>query len=52
MSVLSFEKTAVGYGQEVLLSDPSFCVGAGEIVSLLGPNGTGKTTIIKTAAGL
>lgn len=52
MSVLSFEKTAVGYGQEVLLSDLSFCVGAGEIVSLLGPNGTGKTTIIKTAAGL
>ena len=34
------------------MEDVSFSVKPGEIFSLIGPNGSGKTTIIKTIAGL
>ena len=34
-----------------LLSDVSFRVGAGDVTALVGPNGTGKTTLLRVAAG-
>jgi Cu-processing system ATP-binding protein len=40
------------YGERIALHELSFFVDAGEIVALLGPNGSGKTTTIKAAAGL
>ena len=34
------------------ISDVSFEVGSGEIVTLLGPSGCGKTTTLRCIAGL
>jgi ATPase subunit of ABC transporter with duplicated ATPase domains len=34
-----------------LLSDVSFRVSAGDVTALVGPNGTGKTTLLRVAAG-
>ncbi len=41
-----------GYGQSRVLYDVSFAIGAGEVVTLLGRNGMGKTTTIRTIMGL
>lgn len=40
------------YGGNVVLNDMSFDIPAGKIVGLLGPNGCGKTTLIKILVGL
>ena len=40
------------FGNKTVVADVSFTIQPGEIFSLIGPNGSGKTTIIKTIAGL
>jgi Cu-processing system ATP-binding protein len=40
------------FGAQVAVADLTFTVEAGEVVALLGPNGSGKTTSLKAAAGL
>jgi branched-chain amino acid transport system ATP-binding protein len=50
--MLRVEKLAAGYGPAQVLFDVSFTVGAGEVVTLLGRNGMGKTTTIRTIMGL
>ena len=50
--MLTVENLQSGYGGTQVLFDISFTVGAGEIVTLLGRNGMGKTTTIKTLMGL
>jgi len=52
MPVLSVENLNVGYGQVQILWDVEFVVGKGQTVSLLGNNGAGKTTAVKTISGL
>ena len=41
-----------GYGEAVVVRGVSLDVGAGEIVALLGRNGMGKTTFIRSIMGL
>jgi branched-chain amino acid transport system ATP-binding protein len=50
--VLEFANVSVGYGDLTVVHDASFRVDAGEVVSLVGSNGAGKTTILRTIAGL
>ena len=50
--MLAVQNLQAGYGPAQVLFDVSFTVGAGEVVTLLGRNGMGKTTTIRTVMGL
>jgi Cu-processing system ATP-binding protein len=50
--VIAFERFTKRYGAITAVNDVSLHVASGEIVALLGPNGSGKTTMLKAAAGL
>jgi branched-chain amino acid transport system ATP-binding protein len=50
--VLTVEKLQAAYGAARVLFDVSFSVGEGEMVTLLGRNGMGKTTTISAIMGL
>ena len=49
--ILITEKLSVGYN-EVLISDVNLKVKKGEIISIVGPSGIGKTTLLRTIARL
>ncbi|EIQ7097378.1 ABC transporter ATP-binding protein [Enterococcus faecalis] len=50
--MLKIENLSVHYGMIQAVRDVSFEVNRGEIVSLIGANGAGKTTILRTISGL
>ena len=50
--VLEFRRVSSGYGRAQVLFDLDLRLGAGEVVALLGRNGAGKSTALKTAMGL
>ena len=50
--MLEIEKINVFYGAIQALTDVSFNVEEGEIVALIGANGAGKSTTLKTLSGL
>lgn len=47
-ALLSVKNLTSGYGNKVILSNISFEVNKNEVVGLLGANGCGKTTLIKS----
>jgi branched-chain amino acid transport system ATP-binding protein len=50
--MLAVDRLAASYGPAQVLFDVSFGIDAGEAVTLLGRNGMGKTTTIRTLMGL
>ncbi len=50
--MLEVKGVSVGYKDLVAVQDVSFTVKRGEVVSLIGSNGAGKSTILRTIAGL
>ena len=50
--LLEVRGLAAGYGKKTVLQDVSFHVDEGEIVTILGHNGAGKSTTLKTILGL
>jgi Cu-processing system ATP-binding protein len=50
--VISFRAFTKSYGEHTAVDSLDLEVGPGEAVALLGPNGSGKTTSLKAAAGL
>ena len=51
-AMLKVEGINVYYGAIHAIKDVSFQVNEGEVVTLIGANGAGKSTILKTIAGL
>ena len=51
-NLLNVENLNVYYGSIHAIKDVSFHVAEGEIVSLIGANGAGKSTVLKTISGL
>lgn len=52
MLILDVNKLAKNFGYEQLFEDVSFTLNEGESVAIVGPNGCGKSTILKIIAGL
>ena len=51
MNLVTTNKITVKYGSHTVLRDVSINVNAGEIVTIVGPNGSGKTSLVKTIIG-
>ncbi len=51
-SIVSVRDVSFAYGTETVLEDISFCVPNKCLVGIIGPNGGGKTTLLKLILGL
>ncbi|MBE5738151.1 MAG: ABC transporter ATP-binding protein [Clostridiales bacterium] len=50
--ILSAKKLSIGYSDGIVCKDINFCVNKGDFLCIIGENGTGKSTLIKTILGL
>jgi len=51
MSLVQVKDLSVSYGAQKVLSGVSLSVAAGEIVTIVGPNGSGKTSLLRAIIG-
>ena len=50
--LLAIDALRAGYGEAVVLPSMSLTLGEGQVLALLGRNGTGKTTLINSIVGI
>ena len=50
--LLAIDGLRAGYGEAVVLPGMSLTLGEGQVLALLGRNGTGKTTLINSIVGI
>ena len=50
--LLELQEASVHYGRAIALASVSLTVDTGELVAVIGPNGTGKTTLLRAISGL
>lgn len=51
MSLVQVENVSIRYGAKTVLSHVSLSVASGEIVTIVGPNGSGKTSLLRALIG-
>ena len=51
-SIITLESLAIGYDGQAVLSGISLAIARGSFTAILGANGTGKSTLLKTLLGL
>lgn len=49
--LVTFDHATLGYGRHVVLRDLSFTINEGDFLGLVGPNGSGKTTVLRAVLG-
>lgn len=50
--MIQLKELTLGYGQRVLLDKVSAQISGGQLIALLGRNGTGKSTLLRAIMGL
>lgn len=50
--IIELKNITAGYGDEVILSDVNLTINTKDFVGIIGPNGGGKTTLVKVILGL
>ncbi len=50
-SIIRFDRVDLGYGKSAVLKDISFAIERGDFLGIIGPNGSGKTTILRAILG-
>ena len=52
MSIIDIKKLSVNLNDEIVLNDISLSINEGEYICIVGKNGSGKTTFVKTLNGI
>ena len=51
-NLIQFNNVSLGYGKNILLSDLNFDISKGDYLGIVGPNGVGKSTLLKAILGI
>lgn len=52
MNAIEVKNLSFGYSRSTIIENTSFSIPAGDLLALIGPNGGGKTTLLKLLLGL
>ncbi len=50
--LIEFKDVALGYGKKIIFSNLNCRIHSGDLLGIVGPNGSGKTTILKAILGI
>jgi ATP-binding cassette, subfamily F, member 3 len=51
VSLVVFDSVSLGFGQKTIVADLNLRLGASDRIGLIGPNGSGKTSLLRMLAG-